>query len=305
MVKRLTNICFTIYEYNIGEKNEDWVNRFESIGDIQYYVVGKETCPDTKRKHLQGYIEFTKEHTFNKLQKNLKNIHFEGRLGTQEEAIKYCKKEGDYQEYGTPKQQGKRTDLKIIIDDIQSGKTNTDSIIINEPMLFHQYGRTLEKAEDIALRTRYRNWTTQGILYWGKTGTGKTYRAFQDFSPSTHYVLNLNDNGWWDGYKGQETVIINEFRGQITYSELLDLVDKYPKTVKRRGREPVPFLAKTLILTSPMRIEDIYHRLNDDKDSFDQFYRRFKCYECIDTETVKITEKYSEGNTMTSSYLPL
>ena len=70
-----------------------------------------------------------------------------------------------------------------------------------------------------------------------------------------------NDGGWWDGYTGQETVIINEFRGGIAYSELLDLLDKYPKTVRRRCREPVPFLAKRVIITSVLQPKEVYCNL--------------------------------------------
>jgi hypothetical protein len=41
------------------------------------------------------------------------------------------------------------------------------------------------------------------------------------------------------------------------FSELLlDLVDRWPKTVKIRNREPRPFLAKTLLITSSMTPEE-------------------------------------------------
>ena len=58
-----------------------------------------------------------------------------------------------------------------------------------------------------------------------------------------------DDNDWQDGYTGQETVIINDFRGGIKYAVLLQLIDKWPAFVSRRGREPAPFLAKHVIIT--------------------------------------------------------
>ena len=130
---------------------------------------------------------------------------------------------------------------------------------------------------------------TKGIWYWGDSGVGKSHKAYENFNPDTHYVYP-NDNGWWDGYKGQEIVIINEFRGGIQYSELLDLVDKWPKSVRRRGREPVPFLATTLIITSSMPPDKVYSRLAFE-DKLDQLYRRF--------EIVKMEQKCSKGNTET------
>jgi len=149
-----------------------------------------------------------------------------------------------------------------------------EEICINSPSIYHQYGRTLNKLEDIALRKKFRSWMTKGIWRYGPTGTGKSHMAFEGFHPETHYVYP-NDSGWWDGYVGQETVIINEFRGEIKYSELLDLVDKWPKTVKRRNREPVPFLAKTVIINSCKSPCEVYNNLSA-TDSLSQLYRRFE-----------------------------
>jgi hypothetical protein len=87
--------------------------------------------------------------------------------------------------------------------------------------MYHQYGRTLHKIEDIVLRTKYRSWMTTCTWYYGPTATGKSHRAFEGFNPITDYVW-ADDNGWQDGYTGQPRVIINDFRGDIIkYNELL------------------------------------------------------------------------------------
>lgn len=166
-----------------------------------------------------------------------------------------------------------------------SHAVSVDQIAEEYPMLFHQYGRTLSKLEDIALRKRSRQWMTQGIWYWGPTGVGKSHQAFKDFDPSTHYVWK-NDKGWQDGYTGQETVIINDFRGELPYNELLQLVDKWPHTLSRRGREPVPFLAKTVIITSSLPPEDCYRR-RAAEDSIEQLNRRFIVKEMDAAEVVR------------------
>ena len=81
-----------------------------------------------------------------------------------------------------------------------------------------------------------------------------------------------------DGYQQQETMIINEFRGEITYKRLLELVDKWPVYLRRRGREPMPFLSKRVIVTSKLHPRDVYKNLSEN-DTMDQLYRRFKIYE--------------------------
>ena len=211
--------------------------------------------------------------------------------GSFEENCSYCRKDEKFHEHGDCPQQGKRGDLIETKNKILSGEMSVDDIALEDPHTFHQYGRTLERIELIALRKRFRSWMTKGIWYWGSTGTGKSHTAFKDYDPSTHYIKDLNEN-FWNGYKGQPIVIMNEFRGQIPFSELLDLCDKWPKTVKWKCSEGVPFLAKTLIVTSCKRPEDIYYNILSEDESIDQLRRRF--------DIVKMEQKYSEGNIRTS-----
>jgi hypothetical protein len=74
-------------------------------------------------------------------------------------------------------------------------------------------------------------------------------------------------------------VLLNEFRGQLPFGELLDLVDKWPKTVKWRCQEYVPFMAKKVIVTSPHRPKDVYINRCSDPDSMAQLLRRFRIFE--------------------------
>jgi len=115
---------------------------------------------------------------------------------------------------------------------------------------------------------------TKGIWIYGPTGRGKSHEAFQGFSPSTHY-LYTDDGGWWDGYVGQETVIINDFRGKIPYDYMLQLIDKWPFNVRRRNREPFPFTSKRVIITSSLSPEDVYHN-REENDKIEQLLRRLE-----------------------------
>lgn len=258
---------------------------FESM---DYMIRGLETCPSTQKKHWQGYVEFDNGVSFKTAQKRIGDTkaHFEPRRGSQKEAIEYCKKEGEWKEFGQKKAQGERTDLAVLRDEIIAGRS-VDDITMDQPEMFHQYGRTLSKIEDIVLRSKFRTEMTSCEWVYGPTGVGKSHYAFKDYDPKTHYVWK-DDNGWQDGYTGQEIVIINEFRGQIAYSELLSLIDKWPHFLKRRCREPVPFLAKKIIITSSLHPRDCYYNLSQ-RDSMDQLYRR--------CDIKNFTQKWSEGNT--------
>lgn len=266
------NYCFTLNNWT--EEEYLALKKIEFV----YMVVGKETGT-TGTPHLQGYVEFQNSKRLTSLKKFNSRIHWEPRRDTQEEAIEYCKKDNEYEEFGTKKNQGKRTDLNALRDEIMAGG-RVDDIAKEEPAIVHQYGRTLDRLEDIALRKRWRTEMTKGIWYWGKTGTGKSHKALENFNRATHYVYPIKDKGWWDGYRGQETVIINDFRGEIPYNTLLQIVDKWPYNVPRRGREPTPFVSKTVIVTSSLPPEQIYHH-QQEEGSLEQLYRRFSVTEVV------------------------
>jgi len=252
--------------------------------DWVYFHSAQETCPTTKQLHVDSYYEMkgnrkviTELNKFNKVfGKGFGDLQIA--RGTAGENIDYSEKEqGTFYTQGTriPNNQGERTDLTTMRNKLVAGETTADDILWNQPESYHQYGRTLSKLEDLVFRKKFRTEMTQGIWLHGPTGTGKSHEALSNYNPETHYLWKLDDKGWQDGYIGQETVIINEFRGSIPYNTLLEMVDKWPYFVPRRGREPAPFLAKTVIITSSLAPDVVYHN-RQAEDSLEQFNRRFK-----------------------------
>lgn len=266
--RRSRTWCFTSFSEEIPQFNEL---------QMSYLVCGKEVCPTTDKHHWQSFVHFHNAKTREAAQIYIGNVHCDIAKGTDTEAIAYCTKDGEFFEFGVRPQQGRRTDLVLLRDDISAGRS-VDDIAVESPMVFHQYGRTLRELEMIHLRTRYRTERTTCDWLFGKTGTGKSYRAFKNFDPKTHYVHCKRDRGWWDGYKGQQIVIINDFRGHICYDDLLEMIDENPWYVPTRGRERLPFVSRHVIITSPLRPEEVYHN-RDDNDDIQQLLRRIKIVE--------------------------
>ena len=264
------NYCFTLNNYTETE-----VEQLKAIG-CSYILLGREVG-EQGTPHIQGYVEFENSKRLTTLKKINPRIHWEPRKGTQEQAIEYCKKDNRWEEYGKKKEQGQRKDLDAIKDDILKGK-KVDELAIENPEIVHQYGRTLDRIEDIALRKQFRTEMTQGVWLWGETAVGKSHIAFDGYNPETHYLW-ANDGKWWDGYRGQEIVIMNDFRGEIAYNELLQLIDKWPYKVPRRGREPMPFVSKKVIITSSLPPEKIYKSKGEDK--LEQLLRRLTVTEVV------------------------
>lgn len=126
MTRKFRNVCFT------GWKNEEhYKSVFAEYSDVISYMIFKaEKCPKTGKRHIQGYCEFFKQISgITKIQKIFnESLHIEARKGQAFEAIMYVKKEetsdGEIIELGERnKQQGHRSDLDAIYEDIASGMT--------------------------------------------------------------------------------------------------------------------------------------------------------------------------------------
>lgn len=264
--------------YNLDFDWEKWMKQEEA----DYVAYGAEVCPTTGRHHQQAFMHFKSQRTINvaRLAKTLEKHHVEPMYGSIGQNEDYCSKEnnGELVEFGKKPEQGKRTDIEAVRDRIMKGQATVDEITVENPEMFHQYGRTMTRLEDIALRKRFRTQMTEGVWYVGPTGVGKSHRVFDGYNPETHYLWKLNDNGWQDGYCGQPIVIMNDFRGEIKYNEMLQLIDKWPFTVPRRGREPAPFLAERVLITSSLTPEQVYNR-RAEEDSLAQLSRRISVVE--------------------------
>lgn len=227
--------CFTVNNWT-----EDQLEKIMSNDKSSYVVVGKEVG-EKGTPHLQGYIEFKNARTLAAVTKIIGKGHLETRRGSATEAATYCKKDGDWLEAGKMSNQGQRTDLLDIKEKILNGMQE-DEVIMEHTAEWCRYRNGLRDFIDVVNRSKKRDQMTKGIWLHGETGVGKTHKAFE--IAGDDYFLWTDDNGWWDGYKGQRVVIINDFRGGIKYSELLALVDKWDCKVRRRSREPMPFTSE-------------------------------------------------------------
>jgi len=285
---------------NYTDEDEKTIKTLFEKGELGYVVYGREVSPTTGTKHLQGYLQTKGRPRGGALLNKLKGVSYiHPAYGNNKNNYSYCTKgvagvedggpgandlEGEAArereetivEMGEVKemQQGKRTDLNTVRDEIMEGRTAED-ILENDPEMYHKYRRTIHDLEDLYNRKRHRTWETEGLWIFGGTGVGKSHWVNEHY-PDCYKVPN--DRGWYDGYRGEEVVHLEEFTGRVAYCDLKDMVDKYKYAIPRRSREPVNFLAKLVIITGPMPPWEVYKNLNH-SDKLDQLYRRFKVVE--------------------------
>lgn len=119
-------ICFTYNNYT----RETLLKCRGAVGHagITYIIYGREVGEEGT-PHLQGYLQANQD-KYKRLMKVIGTCHMEKQKGDSRQASDYCKKDGDWVEFGTyvhidaPKdRQGKRTDLEAIKTLISEGKT--------------------------------------------------------------------------------------------------------------------------------------------------------------------------------------
>jgi len=107
------------------------------------------------------------------------------------------------------------------------------------------------------------------FVYWGRTGTGKSRDAWAAAGLEA-YPKDPNTK-FWDGYRGQEHVVIDEFRGLINISNLLRWTDRYPVNVEIKG-SAVPLSCRSFWITSNLDPRAWYPEL--DEATLDALLRR-------------------------------
>ncbi|AMH87749.1 replication-associated protein [Pacific flying fox faeces associated circular DNA virus-7] len=211
--------------------------------------------------HYQGYIEMPRSVKFTHF-KCLAGAHFEKRWGTAQQASDYCngldhKKPGDKSIvidgpwiWGTmSKGQGSRTDVLNLRDAVKGGKRGRE--LYDDDTVA---GAAIKFSRGVAELTRaYSTAPSRGdircIFHFGPPGTGKTHCAHDDkgiFNINLTITLTLyiayyfdgNNGGFWIGYQGEETAILDEFGGHtLPPKQLQRLCDKYPYWMSIKGGE--------------------------------------------------------------------
>lgn len=215
-----------------------------AFGDDVTYAIWQLEAGEAGTPHYQGYLCLAKPKRLGGVKLLLPTAHLEPCKGTHEQNVSYCSKEprvdGPFT-HGTPPKPGERTDIAAVKRKLDDG-ADMSEIAEDHFSLFIRYEKGFQSYK--MLKTPERSWKTRVEIHWGCSNAGKSHYA-QSFEGAY-----WKDHGnWWDGYDGQETVVIDEFYGWLTPSFMLRLMDKTPMRVEVKGGSR-QFIAKTIIITS-------------------------------------------------------
>lgn len=223
------------------------------------YAIWQAEAGENNTVHLQGYIEFHLPQRRTAVSKILPRAHLEPRKGTREQARDYCRKEDtridgpwEFGTFGT--QQGRRTDLVELQAAIKRDAPTCDlwenhfDVMLKYHKSVHEYKQS---------RRCIRTAAPKCIVYWGDTGSGKSYTARTVTGEGAYWK---NASKWWNGYDSQQAVVWDDFEPRdVPYETLLKVIDENPYQVESKGA--TTWLAfKLIIFTSNIHPGDWYNR---------------------------------------------
>ncbi len=201
--------------------------------DVTYIVYQEEECPRTQRRHYQGYLQCSKRKYMSFLKRIISNnCHFEvQRAEDSDKARLYCMKEetrvsGPWELGSYVKVEVSRTDISSFRDSILNGATE-HSLWMDYPSQMSRYPRMFKtlftygtnSAVPRVIPRRDRAPTVTVLV--GPTRCGKTRYVYAAHTAEELYSIPITDGLWFDGYAGQEAVLIDEFTGNMRLERFL------------------------------------------------------------------------------------
>lgn len=284
---RSRTYAFTFYPTNLERDIIYFTNLCAKKG-LKNMFVGLETCPTTDRQHFQGFCRFKSAKTWRSAKQKffqLDKMHIEPAKASDTLNRDYCLAYGKYLnktghlkrliDFGDVSIQGARTDITHAIEIIQEkGKM---SAVLDE---VHNY----QACRHAELYLKYKEkprpvCPIKVVNIHGGAGTGKTRAVYEFCSPQLPF--KPISYKWWEGYDGDEYVLLDDIRGDFCkFHELLTLIDIYPFRVETKGGSR-QIKAQYIFITTPKPLVEIWsHRTDED---IEQLSRRI-------THTIHIDE---------------
>lgn len=241
------------------------------LGKAQYLVQQLERGTDAGDQgylHIQGYAYFKSQVSFNTVRKLW--THVEMRRGTHAQAKAYCMKEDSRvegpAEAGEEPHQGLGDGLMLIRKELEEGKTFMD-VESNEELFPTAIRFQRSLMSYCARRQPKRTWQTEGHVYFGPTGLGKS-TELKAKHPDAYWKPAIE---YWEFYDGEEIIVWDEFKGQIPFEQLKRLLDHTPLIVNIKG-SAANFQGKHVYFITNYMPADWYK----EKKNFAPIFRRIK-----------------------------
>ncbi len=271
-------------------------------GYLQYWAYINEVSVKTNEKtgkktpHCHILLYFPSKRSGGYIKKRFPTANLEICSGTVLNVLKYMKKdtsgewykknpeklaeklsedEANFKEFGVLPQGNKgriKCDANALVMAIKKGMSDSELIDLDPT----NYNRLLhiQRTRNAFLSEKYKNeYRHLDVTYIeGESRTGKT-RYVMELTKYEAYTVSNYDNPF-DSYSSQDVLFLDEFRSQITLSQILHWLDGYPKTLKARYNDKVACFTKVYIASNwKFEMQYKYEQANFPQD-YNAFLKR-------------------------------
>lgn len=283
------------------EQVEEGLKNYSYLGQLERGTGLTEASPEGYL-HWQIYIENDECIRFSTLKNKFPKGHFEVRKGTKQQAFDYVSKSDSAQgvviyngqmnlEESNP---GRRSDLERFADLVKDGVRVID--LVRSDSRAVRYVRMLEdlQQKEDAVRNAELGWRPVKVTYLsGPTRVGKSSGVIGSYERGS--VFRVTDYAHpFDGYSGQKVLILDEFSGQIPFSQMLNVLDGLVTELSARYNNKWAAY-DTVWVISNQRLQHQYREVRSDPTlDWSAFEARFHSVKHMaDSETVlDISEEY-------------
>jgi hypothetical protein len=279
--------------------DDDKIGLRAYVEDKCKYAIAAFETGASQTLHIQAYLQLKRQMKFSSVKNAIPRAHIEKARGNPMRNREYVRK-GDqpheeWEEHGTAginygkdvniffelgnlTLQGQRNDLAEVAGMVCEGKSLRE-IAEENPETYIKFHKGIQDYKAKMTQPRSADTAKEVIVHYGPTGTGKTRVATEEHPDA--YVYGPENGKWFEGYDGHKAVILEEFRGQLTFGYLLRLTDRYPMQVEYKGGM-THFLADKIIITSPVHPALWYTKLDSRDGKMAQLKRRItKIYKFV------------------------
>lgn len=259
---------------------------------LRYYCMADEIGLETKTPHTHLYMYAVNQIRFITLHKAFPSAHIDQCFGLPSENYAYVTKSGKYADSdkhdtsieGTFDEWGEIpndrddenhqvTQADQIFEMIKEGASDLD-IITAFPSSYTKiadFDRVRQILRYEYMKTTYRDMT---VTYrYGDPGVGKTRKIMEQYGYDNVYRITDYSHPF-DGYRGQQTVLFDEFRSSLPIADMLKYLEGYPLELPCRFHNKVAVFQTVYIVSNiPLGLQ--YSRVQSDEPvTYKAFCRR-------------------------------
>lgn len=251
-------------------KKEDVLTILETNGlpKIEEYVICEEQHEDGS-PHLHAFIKLEKKQRFRQVVKKFDLLEYHGHYESAHSwrSVKdYVKKDGNYISNINLKAAERKQNKKLMPEDFEKDPIELMAEGKLHPLSLNNFLKN--KSTYLGLK-RQKEYDGQKVCYWivGKPRIGKSYSIRKTFPD----LYSKPQNKWWDGYCGEENVLLDDLDTGTLGHHLKIWADQYKFNAEIKGGTITPTY-KRFFVTSNYTIDELFK----EEKLREAIYGRFK-----------------------------